>query len=279
MNPVTQALSMIEAFRKTGVELRVAAIRHIGRHNEEPPVAHLLPQDPVRLEKVLRWLKFENATNDANIWIRPNPSTSHPWLFIDDLAGEVARIIAMKYASIIVETSPGNFQCRLLSSQTLDTKSRRQVQSALVNLLNARGDHADLASTAGDKWGRLPGFRNRKPGRDCWTNLMLDTTTTSLKFDPTPYLSPHGGACASSVLEQKRTPVASSTLTSAVSDSDREFGWALNRLKFFHQKGFNVAAEAEVIRLRLIKNAIQRDKRNPEDYARRTIAAALRALG
>lgn len=270
---------MIRSLQRYAGNLEVAVKRSIGRPGEGAPLSRTLPEDPARLEPVIGWLKYENTRNQANIWIRPIPSQPHPWLLLDDLSRNLAYKIAVKYASLLVETTQSIYQCRLLSSYPLDVHSRGQVQSTLVGLLNARGEYADPGSTAGDKWGRLAGFRNRKPGRDCWTNLVLDTTSTSPRFDPTLFLSPRGGRCDSPVFDAQRKhfryPISHSA---AGSDSEREFGWVVSRLKYFYVKGFDVDAEAERLVHELKVNSEKRGKKNATDYARRTIVAALRAL-
>lgn len=134
---------------------------------------------------LLAWAAFENTNNDANVYIRPNPGNAHPWLFMDDLPGSVATAICHKYKSLIIQTSLGNYQARLLANRPLNTRERGTVQAALVARL--RGS-ADPGSTAGDKWGRLPGFRQRKPGKETWTNLITDSTSQAAVFDPSPYL-------------------------------------------------------------------------------------------
>ncbi len=281
MNPQEQAFSMITALRRHAGSLEVAAKRHIERPIEQAPVTRILSYDPARLESVIRWLSYENTRNEANIWIRPMPCEAHPWLLLDDLGIELAHKISRKYASLLIETSPGNYQCRLLTDRPLHFKQRSHVQSELVKLLNQSGAHADGGSTAGDKWGRLAGFRNRKPGRDCWTNLVMDTTMTAPKFDPAPFLFPQGGACAvlASSPEHPRSQFLSATRSSAKSESETEFGWILGRLRFFQSKGFELGREIVRLQQLLERQAEERGKRNPRDYSQRTILAARRVLG
>ena len=281
LTPLQQMEKTICAIRLYSPNVEVASKRHISRPNEEPPISEKLTDDKRHLMKTINWLRYENTRNEANIWIRPMPSKAHPWLLLDDLNSELSHKISRKYASLLIETSSGNFQCRLLTDRPLDFKQRSRVQSELVKLLNLSGGQADRGSTAGDKWGRLPGFRNRKPGRDCWTNLVMDTTMTAPKFDPTPFLFPQGGACALSASspEQPRSPVHPETRSSATSESEAEFGWVLSRLRFFQSKGFDLGREIVRLQQLLERQAEERGKRNPRDYSRRTILAVRRMLG
>jgi hypothetical protein len=186
-DPQTQTRAHLAALRAqlpAAVGLQLGGLRNIGRPDAAPLRSFMVfATDP----RCLPYLRRANASAQANIWVRPDPAAAHPWLFLDDVPLQLARRIADKYAAVVVETSKGNCQIRLLASRALDTRERGQVQRALRTLL---GTQADAGSTAGDKWGRLAGFRNRKPGADYWTNLVVDTATgdAAPRLDPTPHL-------------------------------------------------------------------------------------------
>ena len=92
----------------------------------------------------------------------------HPWLLADDVPTAAALAFSGRRAALVIETSPGNCQLRVLADRALSMPDRTTAQRALREHL-----HGDPGSIAGDKWGRLAGFKNQKPGRDaCWTNLL-----------------------------------------------------------------------------------------------------------
>src|SRR5690606_1924066 len=47
-------------------------------------------------------------------------------------------------------------------------------QKAFIASRSSSRSIADPGSTSGEHFGRAAGFRNRKPGRDCWVNLRWD---------------------------------------------------------------------------------------------------------
>lgn len=238
--------------------LEIAALRHIGRSNEKM-IKHTWSTE----KDLLAWARFENAANEANIFIRPTPETRHPWLFLDDLSFEKADALSEKYQCIIVETSSRNYQARLLASRDLTLSERFEVQRVLAMKIGG-----DPGSTSGCKFGRLSGFKNRKLGKDFWTNLVALPNESLSKFNPDSILNALSplGPCA---------PLASGMIGSAGnSQSETDFGYIIGRLRFFKSKGLDYLAEARKLEAELAESSRTR-KNNPADYARRTVAAAL----
>ncbi|WP_297487002.1 DNA-primase RepB domain-containing protein [Ferrovum sp.] len=250
--------------------LEIGVLPNIGTEHEGVMLSHVIADE--NRESLIKWAKWNNAKNGANAFIRPVPGDSHPWLLLDDLTVPIATGISQKYAAVVVETSRGNCQVRLLATINLTQAERASVQRQLAPKVNA-----DPGSTAGDKWGRLAGFQNRKPGKEgWWTRLIADTTQVKPRFDPERWLSPPGGACDSAVFPEHRNPVHRG---GGASDSEQEFGWAVGRLAWFRNHRPD-AFDAEVARMTsdILKRATARHKRNPEDYAARTIQAVLRNI-
>lgn len=104
------------------------------------------------------YLKAENA-NSRHILIRPYPEIESAYLMADD----IDRSLSMrhhKYADgawkpgrMIVETSPGNYQVWIHSSRKLTLDEKRYWLKKL---------RSDPGADPNDRWGRCPGFRNRK---------------------------------------------------------------------------------------------------------------------
>ncbi len=248
--------------------VEIGVLPNIGTENEGGMLAHLINEG--NKESLIKWARYNNASKAANVFIRPVPRDSHPWLFLDDLTVLIATGISQKYAAVVVETSRGNCQVRLLATINLTQAERASVQRQLAPKVNA-----DPGSTAGDKWGRLAGFQNRKPGKEgWWTRLIADTTQVKPRFDPERWLSPPGGACDSAVFPEHRNPVRRG---GGASDSEQEFGWAVGRLAWFRNNRPD-AFDAEIARMTsdILERATARHKRSPEDYAVRTIRAVLR---
>ena len=163
-----QSLLMIEALRRQlgPVALEIGALRRFGGDDATMLRRTLAPgADPAGL---LAWCGWQQVHESAQILIRPDPSARHPWLLVDDVPAAVALAFAARRGALVVETSPGNAQLRVLADRPLSLPERTAAQRALRAHLGG-----DTGSIAGDKWGRLPGFRNVKPGRaGCWTNLL-----------------------------------------------------------------------------------------------------------
>lgn len=259
---------MIETMLENCDSVEIGALRNVGAEGEKLVSQAYKKNDS---ESILKWLSYENANNQANILIRPCPSNPHPWLFFDDLPFSVANSLSEKYQCAILETSFKNYQARLLSNCNLSAIDRYNAQRQIVKLLHG---NADLGSVAGDKFGRLPGFKNRKKGKNFWTFLAAIPDKTLPKFDPQPYLSPsppYRGGCVSMV-NKNQTKTNTEYDQSAI-----DFGFVFNRLRYFKKAGFDYLAESKKLEFKLIESSKLR-KSNPEDYAKRTIKKAMELI-
>lgn len=263
LNRTEQALEMVDSLLLHCDSLEAAACRNIGRSNESVLIKKWDP-------KLMAWFGYENANNLANIWVRPSPDQLHPWFLIDDLPLVLALKLNRKYQCVVVETSQGNCQVRLLANVSLSKEHRKVVQVELVKLL---GSNADVGSTAGCKWGRLPGFRNRKPDRDAWTNLVATPDPTLPKFDSSPYIN--NISTTKVVVRVSASSNSRSERNGGIDQSANEFGRIFGRLKFYKETGRDYFAEAEKLKLKLILNT---HKRNPDYYAEITINSVLKRL-
>ena len=272
-NGESAAILMIDTLLKNCDSVEVGAMRQINSSSYRQVIKHTWPGTG----KLLAWAAYENTRNEANIVVRPSPYISHPWLFLDDLPYSKACKLSEKYQCIVVETSSLNFQARLLADRDLSIDERTNVQRALVSKLMV-GDvsNADNGSTAGDKFGRLPNFRNKKVNKDFLTTLSALPNETLRTFDPTPFLSspPQVGGVCFKGFNKSQIQLKSHCLDDL---SANDFGYVINRLRYFKQSGLKFDAEAKKLEAELIESSRLR-KSNPEDYARRTIKSALSAL-
>ena len=289
MSEASRHLSILSRFCET---LEIGVLPYIGQDNERGLFSRMIKDN---ITGLLNWARFQNASQSAQIYIRPHSQIEHPWLFLDDVTTEMALGISQKYAAVVVETSQGNCQIRLLSSAALSCSQRATVQKAIASKIMA-----DRASTAGDKWGRLAGFQNRKPGKEgWWTPIVADTTQARPRFDPAPFMTATNGSDghtpqkSSSQRWRETTPhkispegvrVSSASncdrsVQCAGSESEREFTWAINRIRWFLEHRPELA-QRELPKMveNLIQRATVRGKRDPEQYASRTIAVAMRKV-
>lgn len=102
------------------------------------------------------WLRWKNAQR-CEIYIRP--VAPHDYSLLDDLSKEsVSRLFSEGFdPSVIVETSPGNFQAWLYHGQTLTPAISTEAARILAEKFGADPGSADFRH-----FGRLAGFTNNK---------------------------------------------------------------------------------------------------------------------
>lgn len=209
-----------------------------------------------QVQRLLPWLRAEN-THGADIYIRPSRFADWPVVFLDDIPTAFALRITRKYAANLVETSPGRTHLWLATQHPLDCHERFLAQKFLVSRLRGL---ADSGSLSGDHWGRLPGMRNRKPGRNCWVNLIgqsyrrrwLPLFDAGAPHQPRPH-APHRNA------QSKTDP------------SRMEWGWVMGALEQH--------LPPEVVLQRLIERAKPRRGSDSIRYAHVTVRKACQILG
>ena len=110
-----------------------------------------------RFLRMLRYLKYRNA-NGAHIYIRPTGESAYTLL--DDLnRTTLERLEAEGYTpAAVVETSPGSFQAWLRHEQPLCKELGTIAAKTLAEQFGADRSAADWR-----RFGRAPGFTNRKP--------------------------------------------------------------------------------------------------------------------
>ena len=110
-----------------------------------------------RLLRMLPYLKYRNA-NGAHIFMRPTGESAYTLL--DDLnRTTLIRLEAEGYApAVVVETSPGSFQAWLRHEQPLSKEFGTIAAKTLAEQFGTDRSAADWR-----RFGRAPGFTNRKP--------------------------------------------------------------------------------------------------------------------
>ncbi len=114
----------------------------------------------------LRYLKHRNA-HGAHIYFRP--SGERRYTLLDDLSrAAIASLSAQGFEPCaVVETSPANFQVWLKHSRALS----KELGTLSAQLLAQRFG-ADPSAADWRRYGRLPGFTNRKPQHRQGTGLF-----------------------------------------------------------------------------------------------------------
>ncbi len=217
---------------------------------------------PAQIEARLPWLRCENAAG-ADIYFRPYRHEAWPLVFLDDLSPNMAGKIAGKYRAAVIGTSKGRCHLWLHMTRALDERARFVTQKSLVERLNGE---ADPGSVSGEHWGRLPGFRNRKPGRNCWVNLLILSQGPSCHpADVTVHISNQG----------KRGEVLLSPENQAAAKMDhstREWGWVMGSLE-------NGVSPRQVLASLIERAQARRGHKDGIRYACYTVEKACRILG
>jgi hypothetical protein len=122
----------------------------------DEPEMFLRTWDRDSLRKSIPWLRFQNM-NGRNIFIRPKGE--HNLSLIDDLKQEALKALKSDgYApTLVVQTSPGNFQAWLNHGQVLP----KDVSTAAARTIAERYG-GDTGAADWRHFGRLSGFSNRK---------------------------------------------------------------------------------------------------------------------
>ena len=108
--------------------------------------------------RIIPYLKAENA-NGNHILMQPAPPIQPTYLLADDLtwpqiqSHHMAHDHTFKPGRMVVETSPGNYQVWIRSDRPISLEEKRYWLHRLKS---------DPGADPNGRWGRCPGFRNRK---------------------------------------------------------------------------------------------------------------------
>ena len=236
----------------------------------------MLGQDRGRdLDEVMKstgWGWAKN-TEGCNIYMRPARGSCWPIIFLDDLSSRKALGISHKYSALVVETSRDNCQCWIKCNRLMNEVDRASVQGRLAKMVGA-----DLGSISGEHFGRAPGFRNRKDGRDNFTVRVL-AATSGVCLDISPYVvsdasKPHPSLPGGRV----RSGSFASSGSSDNSESAAEYRFCLARFLWALEKGRDPNGEASFLTQNILERAIARGKRSPDAYTKTTVSKALAAV-
>lgn len=269
-----QMLKFLSAFEKYGISKfdflirkRSAAGDEIGCIHPSKHL-HLAGVSLAKLQEgnVMAFLRAQNALGH-DISFRPN-GADHPALFLDDLTIEDAWHCAYGRNGLVIQTSADNTQLWLIADSSLGAERRKRLERLLAERFSSDGSAAD-----GVHFGRLPGFKNWKPGRKaCWINFLGESKGECVVANESEWSGaaapsiPKGGGA---VLSLSFTISSTESIAIAPVESDparHEFGWAINAFRRGLSKN-DVLAE-------ILARANARKKAGATSYAERTVSRA-----
>jgi hypothetical protein len=251
---LAQSIAMLNGWGQAGITRADLVVRR--------PDGAMLWQHDCPLDRLpLPWARAHNVRR-GDIYIRPARGYSWPMVFLDDVIPEKARLIARKYATVIVHTSPsGGCHLWLWVTTTLDEHQRYQAQRWLVPRAGA-----DPGSVSGEHLGRLAGMKNWKR-HGVWVNVLDCGNPQAPPWDPTPALQ------AMPPDDRPLTSISRVRRSSGVdySESAREWGWVCGALE--------AGTSPDTVYQQLVERASLRRGRDAERYASHTIKRAIHHLG
>jgi hypothetical protein len=237
-------------------------------------------RDRVEVEKSLSWGAAMNMKG-CEVYMRParwlagGELAKWPYLYFDDVPDDV--VAELSYEAMAIQTSPGLHHVWLALDVAIDEHQRHHVHRSLAAQFKA-----DFGSVSGEHFGRAPGFRNHKRNGK-WVSVKrvvkgdkIDISPLLFEFEQSNF-SPSAPADKRGLCVSRSSPAAAqlSEQIDGGTESQRDFGYVLGRLRHFSQQNLNVTAEAFRLTSELAEKSRARNKPLPEKYAARTVAAAL----
>lgn len=255
LKPAEQIAAFLDWLVAAGVDLFDVALI---RFSPDAPAGMFIPGskniDRAGLEQSLPWLRFENSRT-AGAYFRPARGQAWPLLFLDDVPPSEAQRLAETYSAALIETSPGRYHVWLTTDRALNERERYLAQAALV-----RQTGADPGSVSGEHWGRLPGFKNRKPGKENWVNLRRLTTNKPFQWA----LSPESACCMADERLERRTGIKQS----AVERDESAAEWK------FVRSALEAGISPDVVQRQLLEHCATRRGQDARRYAELTMRKA-----
>lgn len=181
--------------------------------------------DEGQINRILKWLGFENWKRESDIYVRPARYHDWPILFLDDLSPHNADLIAKLHTSMLIHTSKaGGYHAWISTTKPLGEDDKGAVQHHYAQTFSS-----DIRSTSGEHWGRLAGFKNHKRGGTDWVNFHATGNGTAI--DPNPVLFSGEDTTTASFVPRHRPAVNLSQQGIDESESGKEYGWAIGFIR------------------------------------------------
>lgn len=291
-----QIETLLASFHAAGIDhFEVGSMTPINSGRPDKPKQMTYTAEQLLKPETIRWLKRENMLGQ-DVYFRPVDVSmigASGIVMLDDLNGQKLSRVKRELAPLaVIETSPGNWQAWVqIGKRQMNTQ-----EATLFAKTLAEEYGADLAAADWRHYGRLPGFTNQKPkhnknGKHPFCGLMST-----------------GIARVTQAFEKIKGIVAERFAALQANDRAAEvegYNWQKfdgsetakaymfgqqNLLKKYpepnwSQLDFMVCKDlvkrghkAEDIEQALLKHSPVDRKREPEDYARRTVTASVEAV-
>lgn len=256
----------------------LVALVLVSREEEDKTQQRIWSARKAAAEEVQKWLKYSN-TRGYDIYIGMNPlkpgsrsrlkkdvlEVRRVYLDLDEDGGSKLKEVLqdgfrgrIPIASYIINTSPDHYQ--MIWNVEPGAFTPQEAESLLRGLATKYG--GDRAVTDVSRVLRLPGFKHR--GKDTWITMSSTSSKRSQKSDWPEAL----------FLDATRPATAERSSSSPhrsggdTSPSGLDWGWTKDQLRN--------GVPADKVEAELAKSRL--DKRDPADYAKRTVARANEAL-
>ena len=256
----------------------LVALVLVSRDTEKKTQQRIWNAERASSQQIQKWLRYSN-THGYDIYIGMNPlhpgSTSRTkddihevrriYLDLDeDGPSKLREVLTDSFsgklpsASYIINTSPDRYQ--LIWNVKPDSFTPNEAESLMRGLATKYG--GDRSVTDVSRVLRLPGFKHR--GKNTWITMSSTSATHSGKSDwPDRLFLP---------LEESSSPQSNSSsphrLGGDTSPSGRDWAWTKDQIRD--------GVSPEELEKQLAES--RTDKRNPSDYAKRTVARAREAV-
>lgn len=214
-------------------------------------------------EAMLRSLPYYKAKNKEgyNIYARP---IGYEYVLLDDLRPEKLKELAKIKPSLLMETSPQNYQAFVrLSFIPSSREEALMICKQLAELFDA-----DLASAEPDHVGRLPGFTNRKP-KHKQTNGLYPFVRLHKFADRISTFSRLCAPCAQKKIPKEPVGIQKTQVRLTKSQSEADFNLACMLIRQGKKDEYIYAK---------IKAQYNAHKHKESDYIPRTIRNARKAV-
>lgn len=262
LKPAQQVDTFLDWMQTVGVDRFDLALIRFAQDPKGVFIPGSVQLDQAGVVKSLPWLRYENSRG-AGVYIRPARGNAWPMLYLDDVSPGAAHGLADRHACTLVETSPNRFHVWLATDREMDERERHALQSNLAQQVGA-----DMGSVSGEHWGRLPGFTNRKPGKErVWVNLRRVTEGDAfLTRNDAPALCPAGGGSLALVNPGVPGKQLSAAVVTNIDESAMEWKYVRSALE--------AGVPPNVVHQRLLERCASRRGSDARRYAELTIRKA-----
>lgn len=261
LKPAQQVNTFLDWMQEVGVDRFDLALIRFAQDPQGVFIPGSVQLDRAGVVKSLPWLRYENSRG-AGVYIRPARGNAWPILFLDDVSPEAAHGLANRHACVLVETSLDLFHVWLATDREMGERERYENQSSLAKKVGA-----DSGSLSGEHWGRLPGFTNRKPGKESvWVNLRRVTDGDAfLTRNDAPAFCPVRGSGLALV-----NPVSNKQLSAA---TETDIDESAMEWKFV-RSALEAGVPPNIVHLRLLERCANRRGSDARRYAELTMRKA-----